>query len=546
MKYNSIRSPWFWISILALIPLFLFILYPLVNVFISSLSGDDTSGWKELIQSPEYFLAIKNTLILAFIVTFICSLLGVPLAYVMARYRFPGKSLIAILPLITIVLPEVISAQTWLMLLGNRGVITLFLAGYGIRLPTFYGWFGLIISMSFMYYSYIYIGTIAAISKFDVQLEEAAQSLGTNPVYSRFKVMLPVIMPAILASSLLVFTMVIGNFAISMILSHGMPLLSVKTYQAALAEGSTNVTMQSTLASVSIFIVLSVLFVNRWIISRGNYEIVQGRHAPVISLRNLSGFFVAIGAGLIMIISLMPLVTVLIGAFTKSRGPVMYWGQWTFDNILRVFTTASGPLINSLIYASIATVLSVLFTAMVSYLIVKKPTIITKLLDYISAIPLALSGTVLGIGLITSFNGSWLPLVGTSTIIVVAYVIRRMPFGMRNSQSILHNIPNSLEEASISLGSAPVRTFFYVVLPVMLPAIISAAALTWTTTIAELSASILLYSGGRETLPIQVYRLIDSGLMSYASAYGLVLILIILLPILLVTKVMKIDIFAAK
>jgi iron(III) transport system permease protein len=194
----------------------------------------------------------------------------------------------------------------------------------------------------------------------------------------------------------------------------------------------------------------------------------------------------------------------------------------------------------------VATFISIVFSALVSYLVVKKPNILTPWIDYVSAVPLALSGTVLGVGLLATFNSGWLSLSGTASIIVLAYVVRRMPFGMRNGQAVLHNIPNSLEEASISLGVPPVQSFFKVVLPVMLPAVASAAILTWTTTVAELSASILVYSGGRETLPIQIFRLIDSGLMAYASAYGLVLVAVILIPIIVATKVFGIDVFSRR
>ena len=543
---GTLRTPWFWISALALALLCLFVLYPLLNILTASFTGEGPNGWSRLIATPRYLEAITNTLILATTVTMVATLIGVPLAYVTARYSFPGKSLIALLPLITLVIPEVIAAQTWLMMLGNNGLITRGLRDIGIRLPSFYGWFGLITSMSFIYYTYVYIGVVAAISKFDAQLEEAAQSLGSSPALSRLKVMVPVILPAILASALLVFTMTVGNFAISMILSHRLPLLSVVTYQAAVAEGASDITMQSTLASVSVLIVMTVLFLNRWVVARGKYEIVQGRGARPQPLRGLAGAGVALAAGLVVLISLLPLISIIIGAFTQARGPVMQWGNWTFANLERVFVTAPQPLINSLTYAGVATFISIAFSAIVSYVVVKKPNILTPFVDYISAVPLALSGTVLGVALLATFHGGWLPLSGTATIIVLAYVIRRMPFGMRNGQATLHNIPNSLEEASISLGVPPVRTFFKVVLPVMLPAIAAAAVLTWTTTVAELSASILVYSGGRETLPIQVFRLIDSGLMAYASAYGLVLVAVILIPIIVAAKVFRIDVFAAK
>ena len=116
----------------------------------------------------------------------------------------------------------------------------------------------------------------------------------------------------------------------------------------------------------------------------------------------------------------------------------------------------------------------------------------------------------------------------------------------RNASSTLYNIPCSIEDASVSLGVSPGRTFLKVVLPLMVPALAAAAVLTWTTTVAELSASIIVYSGGRETMPIQIFKLIDSNLMAQASAYGLILIAVILVPILIATRVFQIDLFSSR
>ena len=543
---RQFSSIWFWFSVLALAILAVFLLYPLLNVLTGSIGSGGRNGWVTLAGDPKYFAAILNTIVLGIAVTLTTTLIGVPLAYFTARFDFPGKGIVAVLPLITLVIPEVIAAQTWLMMLGNNGFITRWLGGHGIDMPSFYGWPGLITVMTFTYYTYIYIGTLAAIRGFDVQLEEAAQSLGTSPARSRLNVMLPVVLPSVLASALLVFTLVVGNFATATILGSRVPLLSVLTYQAAVAEGGSDTVMQSTLATVSIALVMIVLFVQRWIVSRGRHEVTQGRGARAEKLRGLPGLFIGLAAGLLVIVSLLPLGSIVIGAFTVSRGPVMRWGEWTTAHVERLVKIAPDPVINTLLYSAAATVIGITFSAIVSYLIVKKRNILTPALDYLTALPLALSGTIIGIGLIMSFNTGFLPLTGTASIIVLAYVVRRLPFGIRNSSSTLYNIPNSIEEASISLGVPPVSTFFKVVLPLMLPAVAAAAVLTWTTTVAELSASIIVYSGGRETMPIQIYKLIDSNLMAQASAYGLVLVAVILIPIIVATRVFKIDLFSSK
>jgi iron(III) transport system permease protein len=546
MMERRLASPWFWLSSAAFITLIVFLAYPLLNVILGSFGRGASSGWLMLTTDPKYAAAILNTLLLGTGVTLISLLLGVPLAYFAARYEFPGKSIIALLPLITLIIPEVIAAQTWLMLFGNNGIMTKWAASFGIELPTFYGWFGLFTVMSFTYYTYVYIGTLAAIRGADVQLEEAAQSLGTSPFESRIRVLLPVILPSVLASALLVFTLVVGNFAVAMILSHKIPLLSVLTYQAAVAESGSDPVMQSTLATVSVAIVMIVLFVQRVILARGRYETVQGRGAQPARLKGSAGLMTGVLAALLTLVSLLPLGTLIAGAFTRARGPVMRWGEWTLANLERVLINAPDPIINTLIYASLATFVGIAFATLLSVLIVKKKTILTPLIDSLAMLPLALSGTVIGIGLVMSFNSGFLAITGTGAIIVLAYVVRRLPFGVRNASSTLYNIPNSIEEASVSLGVPPVRSFLNVVLPLMVPAILAATVLTWTTTVAELSASIIVYSGGRETLPIKIFRLIDSGLMAQASAYGLVLIAIIIVPIVVATRIGKVDLFASR
>ena len=544
---HSTRTVWFWLTLAALALLTLFLLVPLVKVLSGSFGGaGGASGWATVMGDRKYLDAVLNTIVLGLVVTAGAALIGVPMAYFTARYDFPGKGLVAILPLVTLVVPEVIAAQTWLMMIGNNGLISRALADWGLVLPTFYGWFGLITVMTFTYYTYVYIGTLAAIRGFDVQLEEAAQSLGTSPAVSRWKVMVPVVLPAVLASALLVFTLVVGNFAVATILSNKVPLLSVLTYQATVSEVGSDPTLQSTLASISVAIVMVVLFLQRWIVARGRREVTQGRGARALRLSGWPGLALGAAAALVVLVSLLPVVTIVVGAFTQARGPVMRWGQWTTAHLERVFTRAPDPLINTLLYAAVATLIGISLSVLISYLVVKKRNRLTPVLDYLTALPLALSGTVIGIGLVMTFNTGWLPLTGTGAIIVLAYVVRRLPFGTRNASSTLYNIPDSIEEASISLGVPPVATFFRVVLPLMVPAVVAAAVLTWTTTVAELSASIIVYSGGRETMPIQIYRLIDSGLMAQASAYGLLLVAVILIPITLATRVFRVDLFAAR
>jgi len=542
--------PWGILTAISLVLLLFFVLYPLGVLFSNSITGQDggfsLEGFKALLADSQYLEAFGNTLILGLAVTTCTVLVGVPFAYLVARYDFPLKNLVAILPVLTIVIPEIIVGQSWLLLLGNNGLLTNLLGDAGISLPSFYGWTGMVFSMTLVYYTYIYLGVLAALRGFDGQLEEAGLSLGTPPLLTKLRVLVPVLLPAVLVNALVVFTLVVGNFALAMLLGSRVPLLSVMTYNTFVSEMGGSPTLQSAMSVVSIAIVAIVLFFQKRVVERKVYTMTQGRAPAAVRVRSWTAVLYAGGVGLVILVSMLPLIIVFIAAFTKTSGPVMQWGQWSLASMQRALHGAPEPILNSLKFASLATVLGVAFAVLVSYLTIKKRSAFTQVLDYIVVLPLTISGTVLGIALVQTFNTGWLVLAGTSGIMVLCYTVRRLPFAVRNASSVLFNIPDSIEEASISLGVSPLMTFFKVILPAMKASIISAAILMWLTTISELSASIVAYSGGLETMPIAIFRQVDGGRLGMASAYGAALVTVIVLPIIVSVKAFRIKLFSGK
>ena len=506
--------PWGILTAISLALLLFFVLYPLAVLFSNSVTGQDggfsLEGFRALLADSQYLEAFGNTLVLGLVVTTCTILVGVPFAYMVARYDFPLKNLVAILPVLTIVIPEIIVGQSWLLVLGNNGILTNLLGDAGISLPSFYGWTGMVFSMTLVYYTYIYLGVLAALRGFDGQLEEAGLSLGTPPLMTQLRVLVPVLLPAVLVNALVVFTLVVGNFALAMLLGSRVPLLSVMTYNTFVSEMGGSPTLQSAMSVVSIAIVAIVLFVQKRVVERKVYTMTQGRAPAARRVRSWQAMLYTGGVGLVILLSLLPLIVVFIAAFTKTSGPVMHWGSWSLASMQRALHGAPEPILNSLKFASLATVTGVAFAVLVSYLTIKKRSAFTQVLDYIVVLPLTISGTVLGIALVQTFNTGWLVLAGTSGIMVLCYAVRRLPFAVRNASSVLFNIPDSIEEASISLGVSPLMTFFKVILPAMKASIISAAILMWLTTISELSASIVAYSGGLETMPIAIFQ-VDGG-----------------------------------
>ncbi|MFY3975572.1 ABC transporter permease [Achromobacter xylosoxidans] len=542
--------PWGILTAISLALLLFFVLYPLAVLFSNSVTGQDggfsLEGFRALLADSQYLEAFGNTLVLGLVVTACTILVGVPFAYMVARYDFPLKNLVAILPVLTIVIPEIIVGQSWLLVLGNNGILTNLLGDAGISLPSFYGWTGMVFSMTLVYYTYIYLGVLAALRGFDGQLEEAGLSLGTPPLMTQLRVLVPVLLPAVLVNALVVFTLVVGNFALAMLLGSRVPLLSVMTYNTFVSEMGGSPTLQSAMSVVSIAIVAIVLFVQKRVVERKVYTMTQGRAPAARRVRSWQAMLYTGGVGLVILLSLLPLIVVFIAAFTKTSGPVMHWGSWSLASMQRALHGAPEPILNSLKFASLATVTGVAFAVLVSYLTIKKRSAFTQVLDYIVVLPLTISGTVLGIALVQTFNIGWLVLAGTSGIMVLCYAVRRLPFAVRNASSVLFNIPDSIEEASISLGVSPLMTFFKVILPAMKASIISAAILMWLTTISELSASIVAYSGGLETMPIAIFRQVDGGRLGMASAYGAALVTVIVLPIIVSVKAFRIKLFSGK
>lgn len=542
--------PWGILTAISLALLLFFVLYPLAVLFGNSVTGQDggfsLEGFRALLADSQYLEAFGNTLVLGLVVTTCTILVGVPFAYMVARYDFPLKNLVAILPVLTIVIPEIIVGQSWLLVLGNNGILTNLLGDAGISLPSFYGWTGMVFSMTLVYYTYIYLGVLAALRGFDGQLEEAGLSLGTPPLMTQLRVLVPVLLPAVLVNALVVFTLVVGNFALAMLLGSRVPLLSVMTYNTFVSEMGGSPTLQSAMSVVSIAIVAIVLFVQKRVVERKVYTMTQGRAPAARRVRSWQAMLYTGGVGLVILLSLLPLIVVFIAAFTKTSGPVMHWGSWSLASMQRALHGAPEPILNSLKFASLATVTGVAFAVLVSYLTIKKRSAFTQVLDYIVVLPLTISGTVLGIALVQTFNTGWLVLAGTSGIMVLCYAVRRLPFAVRNASSVLFNIPDSIEEASISLGVSPLMTFFKVILPAMKASIISAAILMWLTTISELSASIVAYSGGLETMPIAIFRQVDGGRLGMASAYGAALVTVIVLPIIVSVKAFRIKLFSGK
>ena len=525
----------------------LFLAWPLAGVFGRSVfapgQGLTLEGYRMFFSEREYYGSLVNSLILGVTVTFLSTLLGGGLAFLVARCRFPLAIIAAAIPFAAFVIPDIVVAYSWILLLGNQGIVTLALAKLGIPLPSIYGWFGLIFVMTLQNYSYAFITMLVGFKAMDRNLEQAAAGLGSSPAQVFTRVTLPLITPAILASALIVFTHVINSFGIPAVLGTTTPVLAVKIYNEFLNEMGSHPFIQSVMSSVLVLLAVGVMVLQKVLIERRNFQMESGQAAvPEVLVGKARIVAVAI-ASIFLVFSLVPIVAVGVASVSETRGPLVFYGTFTMENFRRAFEISPDALWNSVFLATVATLFGAAFSMVTAYCIVKKRSRVTRALDLALLVPLAVAGTVLGIALVATFNSGWLVLTGTWILMALAYFIRRMPLGVRSAASALYNLRDSIEEASISLGVKPIATFFKVVIPVMRPAVIATAVLIWATTLSELSATLVLYYGGMSTIPIEIYQQIDSGRMAIASAFSVILLTAIFVPLFIAQKVFRIDPF---
>jgi iron(III) transport system permease protein len=204
-----------------------------------------------------------------------------------------------------------------------------------------------------------------------------------------------------------------------------------------------------------------------------------------------------------------------------------------------LFSKLGKSIQNTIIIPLIALIIVILLAVLIAYITVRRKSALTNIVDVVSMVPYIVPGTVLGIGLLISFNERPLLLSGGMLIMIVALVIRRLPYTIRSSVAILQQIPMSIEEAALSLGSSKMNTFVKITVPMMASGIIAGAILSWVTMISELSTAIILYTGRTKTLTVEIYTEVIRGNYGIAAALSTILTILTVASLLVFMKVSK-------
>ena len=521
----------------------IFLLYPLVltllRAFWEPVEGLEFPGWsldgfKQFFTSNLYMKSLKNSFIVSISVTLLSLLIGIPMGYCVARVKIPGKKLILSLGMLPIIMPSFVGAYTWVILLGNKGIIRVFLnwllSPLGVEVPSIYGMFGMILCMTLTYYPFVFQLAYGAFASANSLLEESAMLMGAKNGRIMRTITLPLIMPSLGAAALLVFVRAIGNFGIPAVIGGSNYVLPTLIFFEV--NGFFNINGACAIAVVNVAITAIVLYVQKYVVSRHEYETISSTHKELKQHEGKGARIVAtIYCGIILVVSLLPQLTIIIMSFFTKWVGLLPEG-FTFANYLRIPKYSHRELFNSFFLSITATLLCAILGSLVAYITERKKPKGAALLDLSIMAPFILPGTVVSIALLSAFSGnSAIRLTGTYTIIIISYMIRRTPYVYRSVSAQLTQLNPSLEEASTISGASWFYTFRKVSVPLIMPAIISGSIMTLTTLLQELSTTILLYSGKTRTVPIQIYGAVQDGKLGEASALSVILLVVVFIII---------------
>lgn len=534
---------WFWVKLFVVVFMALFLIYPFFRLlsrsfFSSKVDGFTLENYIRFFSKKYYYGALGRSLFVSLSTLVTTLIVGVPMAYAMTRYNILGKSFLHILIIMGLMSPPFIGAYSWITLFGRAGFITKLFADMGIHLPSIYGRAGIIIVFTFKLFPYVYLYTSGAMSSIDSSMEEAAENLGSNPLRRLLTVTLPVIFPSIAAGAIMVFMTSLADFGTPMLIGEGYMVLPVLVYNEYMSEIGGNAHLASTLSVVIVLCSTTVLLLQKYLVSRKNYIMSAMRPPKVIQLHGLKRLLVSLPVMLVCFIGVIPQIVVLVSSFIKTDF-TGFIGGFSVESYINIFSRLWTNIRNTFVFSSSAILFIIIIGMLISYIIVRHKGFTAQLMDILIMFPFVIPGAVLGISLIVAFNKPPVILTGSALIMIVAYIVRKLPYTIRSGSAILHQIDPSVDEASISLGVSPMKTFTQVTARLMAPGILSGAILSWITCINELSSSVMLYSGKTSTIAVAIYTEVVRNSFGTAAALASILTVSTIVSLLIFLKVSK-------
>ncbi len=516
------------------------VLYPNFSILITSFQYKGVwslANYQEIISSSLILRATWNSLWLSVLTVIGSAIIGGSMAMLFHFLEFPGRKLFSALAPLPLLMPPLIGVIAFIFLYGESGILSrLVVKLLSLSNPPWrLNGSGAILAVHiYSFYAYFYTFISTSLKQLDYSLLDAARTLGATHQQVFFRVLLPLLRPALIGASLLTFMNSMASFSAPYLFGGGTPMLTLQIFNAKVnSQWELAMAESMVLAVISLSALIWLTRNQKKTIGGSKGVSLTTRHAIESPVLKLLALFVGI---ITVIIILLPPLTLLLisfaqdGAWTMEILPPSY----TLANYLKVFFSQSflEPVYNSLVMSALAAGAALLFSLPASYLFTRTSFWGQKVLVILTMVPWALPGTVLGLSFAASFNqpkffNAGLVLVGTFWILPIIYFLRILPLVLRSTQANLEQIDENLESASRSLGA----TFFYtlrkVTIPLILPGAISGTALAFATAMGEFVTSVIVYVPSSRPISIEIASQLRAFHLGNAAVYGVLLTIII-------------------
>jgi len=487
----------------------------------------------------EFYLLLLNSVYYALGTCTLTFLIGTFLAWVSERTNTPFKKLFVVMSLIPFIIPGILSTISWILLLSPKiGLINIVIKEL-LRLENapfnVYSMWGMIWAESIHLYPLVFLLMSAAFRNMDTSLEEAALTAGSSTFQTFCKVTLPLMRPAMVSVLLINFIRGIEAFEVPALI--GVPAkISVFTTKIFLAihqfpsDFGLAGAYAVTLLAIS---TVGVLIYGRITRKEERFATVTGKgYRPrVIDLGPWKWVTLGIASLIFFLAVILPVFVLLWSSFIPYYG-VPSWelaAKMTLANYQYIinYPLAWTAFKNSFYLSVGSATLVMLLTSVIAWITVKTKLPGRGLLDTVTFIPIAMPGIVLGVSLIWVYLTLPIPIYGTIWVLLLAYITKFMPYGVRAASASMIQINKELEEASLTAGGTWFQTFWKVILPLLMPGFTAGWIYISIIALRELSTSILIYSYNRTVLSIMAFDLWEGGQYTYVCALGVLMVLLL-------------------
>jgi iron(III) transport system permease protein len=521
--------------------LLVIVAYPLLWLVLAALGIPGSPTLEHLTRvatRAQNYDSLVNTLQLACGTGLLSIALGVPLAWATARSDMPLRQVVHALVALSYITPPYLTALAYIILMGPdaghfnrllRWLLSLDAAPFNI-----FSMGGVVFVISIHVFAFTYFLTYTALQSVDASLEESAQVLGASRWAVIRRINLPLVAPAITGGALLAAVDSLALFGPQAIIGTPARIVFLPTRVYATIGGYPPRWGEA--AALSLILVLLTVIglgIQRGYLERRSYVTVGGRGVRTrrAELGGWRWLLLAFCGAVVFFSAIAPIGVLTLTAFSKNWIDPPALANLTlahFNAALFTDQIAARGIVNSFQLATAAALIAVSLGAAIAYLDVRTKLQGRRLLDYLAILPLGLPGTVMAVGILLAFIRPPFAIYGTLWILLVAYVARFIPLATRSANATFRQIDPSLEEAARITGASWLTAIRRILVPLSRPGLLVAFLLVFIPAFGELSATILLYTGGTETIAVAIYRLNDLGQLEVVSALAVFTIGVIL------------------